>query len=158
MPSQKEYVATLGRCYYSRARNPMMAFDTSGSHKNLFHKKILYLSTCSREGCDKSETEEIRFSRCSVCFTKYCSRECQLLDHKDGEHKTKCKLFKLAKEVVEKTLCTKCWDSKWNEVSQKDPSTIFMPCNRCLSTPPKVDKDTLNTLLDDPDIYTVWFM
>jgi hypothetical protein len=149
---------------------------------------VIHLCTCAREGCNNRETisevvterkqciEDIMakkkpvsdvkyavksFPRCPVCLTKYCSRECQVLDHKHGSHGEKCKKFKQAKEHCEKNTCKKCWSSKWTSLSDFYPQgiqsvDIYKPCKKCY-TRELLLEDTLPTdIVSDPDIQRVW--
>eukprot|EP00525_Craspedostauros_australis_P007593 CAMPEP_0198135958 /NCGR_PEP_ID=MMETSP1442-20131203/60864_1 /TAXON_ID= /ORGANISM="Craspedostauros australis, Strain CCMP3328" /LENGTH=260 /DNA_ID=CAMNT_0043797151 /DNA_START=28 /DNA_END=810 /DNA_ORIENTATION=- len=44
--------------------------------------------------CGKHESENAKLSKCSKCQTaKYCSRDCQVNDWKDGRHKLVCKSY-----------------------------------------------------------------
>lgn len=151
--SKKQFEVITGKGYFSSARKPLVLFNKNNLRENLATSMVRHLSTCTREGCNKVETSDKRFKRCSVCFTKYCSLECYIFDHKHGQHKQKCKYFKMAKEIVKKTLCESCWKDKWEEVSNPNSNVIFLPCKSCMFKPHGAPKE----LLDDTDIYKTWF-
>jgi hypothetical protein len=152
----KEFEATLGKRYYSYTSNPLKVVNLKNPRENTTRSRIQYISPCTREGCNNVETHNVRFQRCSVCYTKYCSRECQVYDHKYGKHKEKCRLFSIAKDVVKNTLCESCWNDKWDEVSNPKSQINFFPCNNCMMTPMNCTDNVLDSLHDDSDIYRVW--
>lgn len=152
-------------------------------------EKDLHLAMCARAGCSKCEeaTENISekmpsmqnilsggklepmrtvtvssFPRCPLCMTRYCSRDCQVQDHQKGEHKEKCRKFKVVKEHCEKTLCKSCWEAKWAYLTDFYPSgkrstRLYVPCKKCLSKELTLEDSLPDDITSDPDIRRIWF-
>lgn len=176
----KRYFGYASHTSVFRTRNP---FDDIPEDSQCIH-----LCACAREGCDRVETlstittekkptiEELMagketitdtkqvitsFPRCPICLTKYCSKECQILDHRHGKHKEKCRMFKYMKEHCESDLCDKCWKSKWTILS--DPhkgglklSATYTPCRKCFKKEINMDTNIPSDISCDPDIKRVW--
>lgn len=138
-----------GKRYYGSAHVPII----SGHNPFDEVQPSIFLCTCAAPGCSKVETIEKRFSRCPKCMTRYCSRECQVRDHKEGIHKVKCASFMKTKDEMQKGMCSSCWPSKWREISDPDNTigkgTIHTSCPLCIQY-----QYTLN--MDDEDIQRVW--
>lgn len=80
------------------------------------------LHECTWKECKNTEQPGGRnFSFCSMCYTKYCSAECQLLDHKQGDHKQQCLEFRAEAARFEK--CERCKNSFWRD--------DFLMCEDC---------------------------
>jgi hypothetical protein len=156
---KKQYFGPASNISTSMDSNPFDDLPKTGN-------SIAYISSCTNKNCDKVEImssngDIAAFPRCTVCFTRYCSRNCQVEDHKHGDHKTKCARFLSVKEKFEKVLCKQCWKSKWNVVSDFYSNGIlsckeYSPCGKCqdkeIYIEDKLDDDTSS----DPDIRRVW--
>lgn len=177
---EKRYYGLAHRTQLSRSRNPF--------EDPIDESSIVHLCVCAREGCTNMETvsevtvekqptvQEMmmakgptketklvakQFPRCPLCLTKYCSKECQIADHTKGSHKDKCRKFKIAKEQCEKTLCKKCWPSKWECISDFYPqgkisAKPYKPCKKCFSRDMMLDDHLPIDITSDPDIARVW--
>lgn len=150
--NDKPYCVVTAPYYFSRASHPISMIDPKNPSYNPATSLIQHLSTCTAEGCNKVETSEKRFPRCSECFTKYCSKECQTKDHKEGEHKKKCSYFKIVKERIKSIFCDQCWKGKWEEVSNPNSKVNFFVCKKCMMIPLNLSSE----IMDDPDIYKLW--
>jgi len=177
---EKRYFGLANRTRISRNPNP---FEDPVDDSSLVH-----LCMCAREGCTNVETmskhttdkqptveemmsgitptPEIRyvlksFPRCPICMTKYCSKECQIADHRHGPHKDKCAMFKQVKEHCEKTICKKCWPIKWNTLTDFYPQGIrsakpYNPCKKCYMREMVLEDKLSPDITSDPDIKRVW--
>lgn len=139
------------------------AFIPSNNTHNPFesYNEPIQLCTCATEGCNKQETIDKRFSRCTKCLTRYCSRECQIKDHRSGLHKDKCSSFSIVKEKLEHIYCTHCWNSKWKEVTDPDNTIskgiIHKSCDKCTRRRYVIEDSLPSNIKDDLDIQRVWF-
>lgn len=141
----RQYFGAACRSLPSRNANP---FD------DVQRTAHTYRYSCAYSGCMNVETSK-PFPRCSKCLTRYCSKECQVLDWKVGQHKEKCQRYNEVKTHIESVLCKPCL--KVRLASLIDPNVTYQPCHKCHRKELILDTHFDDVLVSDPDIHRVWF-
>lgn len=153
----------LKRMYFGYTSHSARLIPNGNPFEEQVAKPDIARGTCSRKGCNNTETIDNkgiikRFQRCTKCLSIYCSNTCLISDHKEGEHKDKCRKFTTVKETMEKTMCKQCWDIKWKEISNPDSlSHSAHQCKMCRSKRLVAEIQLPQDIIDDTDIQRIWF-
>lgn len=123
-------------------------------------KDIVFLYSCTRDGCDRVETKSGTFIHCPKCMTRYCSQSCMDEDTSHGQHKVKCIRFGVVKAKMENTLCRSCWKRRWEEIQTPPKGRPYILCHKCTKKETKLESELMTKLpivVSDPEIIRVWF-
>ncbi len=136
MAKIKQFVGVSGTMRKPKSKYGAVMYQTDpATGKSVPVIGIPQLLTCCNTKCAKQEQKPGQFQRCTRCHLSFCSRDCQVADHKIETNKAQCKAYgkRLERYKTHFAKCDAGCGAKFAEHLKKGRiPDDFDPCMKCM--------------------------